>query len=460
MKLLHSTSAGWRRWRFKWPVIIVLVIGISIFVGLTISQQREHISDLPETRLNTQVTVQTLNELAQQGTIIKTAIVEPASAAPLIARTGGRVTGLLAQLGDQVGRGQSIAQIDGGVEGNPTRAQIASATASLGIFDSVRQAGLASAQNAIRLAEINASAASTGQGLTVAQAKIARQLADNAAESSRLALQDVRDSGSDQVIRAADLADQAAQLVQNQARLALRQSNQQTGDAIKVAEKNVAQARLAANRLLAELDNQRNQITLQLTLAQEQFKLQQISAPISGQVTKLKIRVGDFVTPGQTVGEINAVNGARLTLEVATGIRQLLTIGDQLRLSTSTETFTGSITNLAGAPDSATGLWQIEVFIAETPSAISTNELVNVHLPSNTTNNGTVFLPLDALTVRQAGVVIFTVDENNIAREHQVQISAFESHFAEVVIDLPDTTKIVIDGNRLLRDGDEVELAG
>lgn len=163
--------------------------------------------------------------------------------------------------------------------------------------------------------------------------------------------------------------------------------------------------------------------------------------------------------PGQIVGEVTAFEGARITVNVSTGVRHQLNLGQFIPVRAGQGEFTAEIVQLADGPSAKSTLWQVEMFVAATPEIVQPGDLVTVKLPvGQFENSETVFIPLDAVTIRQTGVILFTVGAGDIVAEHVVAVTGFISDFVEGVVDIEGDAMVVIEGNRLLRSGDVVSI--
>jgi len=66
---------------------------------------------------------------------------------------------------------------------------------------------------------------------------------------------------------------------------------------------------------------------------------------------------------------------------------------------------------------------------------------------------------LSAVDVGQNGASIF-VAQDNVAKEIEVEMGKIEGETAQVFPkDLPKNSLIIVEGNRLLQDGDKIKLA-
>ena len=438
-------------------VFIVIAIVIITAAGVFFVRQKEGDEGNEKSGVVKSVKVVEFHEFIGGGEIEKVGTIEPLKSAPLIARTGGRVTKVKAGLGQSVKQGKVIVEIDGAGEASLARVQVSSARASLAAFESIRIAAIASTDNAVKITQLGLDAAEAGRSLTAAAVKKSREQADLAVSQAEFTLNDARENGADVLIRSADIALKAAKLVQDQASLARNTANRQAGDALKQAEQGLTASRLAKQKIIADLNSQHVAITAQLTFAQEQVAMAQVIASINGQVNRLDVKVGDFVRPGQKVGEVIAFEGAKVTIDVATGVRDALSIGDEVVMEASGQEIIGQIISLADAPGVEATLWQVDIAIVSANDVIHPGEQVTVKLPVGPVKRDSVFVPLDAVAVRQDGVVLFTVDTQGIVEEHVVEVLGFASDFVEGKIDLSDEAMVVVSGNRTLRAGERVE---
>ncbi len=450
-------SQKWAAWPYKGRTLIALIILIFILIGLTLSRRpaakpQEAAEVLPE------VQVQTLKQISSTATIRTTTSLELSGAAPLIARTGGRVTAIRATLGTSVAQGQTIVEIDGGTEANIAAVQTENAQKSLAIFSDIEKQTTASLDNAVAIAQNTYNSARTGKAISAQVQQKNQQLAENAVDQARLGREQRIAGDDDLLIRSANISVQAAKLAQDQAQLAKTLAQQQTGDAVLQAQRGLAAAQLSRSQTLATLASQKEAIEAQSRIAAEQIRLMQVTAPLSGTVSRLSVHVGDYITPGSTVGEVaRQGSGATLTVFVPGSVRSSVRVGQHITMMVDGQEKVGTISALASAPSAASSLWQIDI---ATKEALLPNSSVDVSLPIASATAGTLFVPLDALNVREAGVVLLTVGDDGVIHEHAFTPIHYYNDFVEGTAVLADTDKIVVHGNRVLREGDSVNITG
>jgi len=98
------------------------------------------------------------------------------------------------------------------------------------------------------------------------------------------------------------------------------------------------------------------------------------------------------------------------------------------------------------------------VAIPALPTTVQPGQPVSALLPVSAREEGSILLPLDTVTVRQTGTVLF-VNDNGVAREVAVDVIGYDGAYVEAVVDLPLSAQVVTTGNRLLQDGESIESA-
>ncbi len=454
--MFTTLSNRWRQWPYKGWTLLVLIILIFVFIGLILASGRAETPVKEQEKAIPEVAVQTIGEIAQKATVDTTTTFELVNAASLVSRLGGRVTAIHASLGSRVRTGQVVIAIDGGGEANPAQVQATNASISLGLFGAIENQTRASLDNAVAIAKSSFDSARTGKTLNAQIQQKNQVIAENSVDLARVNQEKTAEVGDDILTRSANISVNAAKLAQDQAQLAQRVSLNQNADAVKLSQKNLAGAQIARNQTLATLASQKAGLEAQLRSASEQVKLMQVIAPLSGQVSRLTVKVGDFVRPGDQVGEVASIGNAKGTIFVPRAVRDGLKVGQVITLKIDGQETSGFIQAIAASPSATSSLWQVDI---STREAVNPNSTVTVSLPITTATASATFVPLDSLNVREGSIVIFTVDANDIVHEHAFVPIHYYNQLVEGKTDVPLDVKIVVSGNRTLRDGDHVKTA-
>lgn len=455
--MFTTATKYWKNWQYKgWTLLALIALAIvfivltlmNAFSGEEVVQKQEEV--MPEVR------VQTMQEISQQVNIEMTTSFTSVNAAPLISRLGGRVTAVNAPLGAKVGAGQLVLAIDGGTEANPSQVQAQSAAISLGLFAEIEKQTRASLDNAVAIASDSFESAKNGKVLNAQVQQKNQLLAESAVDGAQLNREKSIATDDDLLIRSANLAVSASKITQDQAQLARDAALRQSADAVVLSQKGLAAAQIARSQTLASLASQRAALEAQVRSAQEMVQLMQVTAPLAGEVTRLTVAVGDYISPGTEVGEIASSGNVKGTVYVPQAVRSALRVGQEVAVRIGTIEKRAKIAAIASAPSSASSLWQVDIVSKD---AVSPNSTGHVLLPIAEQIPGTVFVPLDALLVRENSTVLFTVDDENIVREQTFLPLHYYSHLVEGRALLSSESRVIVGGNRALREGDRVRVA-
>lgn len=249
-----------RRWKIWLALGVVLIIGVSVYVGI-----RKSRADI--------VTVQT-------GRVVRQDLVAQVTASGEIkprnyinigtnAMSPARIVELLVREGDHVRRGQLLARL----ESVQPEAELAAQKAAL----SSAEADSASSEAALRSAEEN---------LRTAEAALDRAKADR--ERTRLNFERAQKLFEEKLISRQEFDQRKAESEAAEA-------------AVREAEARVAQARALRSQAASQLASAQKRVALaqaNLRRAADMVQRTMAIAPIDGMVTNLPVRVGETVVPG------------------------------------------------------------------------------------------------------------------------------------------------------------------
>ncbi len=377
--------------------------------------------------------------------------------AALVARTGGRVTSVRAAVGHSVTRGFRIAAIDADGAPNPLASQIAGIDRSLQNLGAVKEQALKSADLAVKIAETNYSAAKNGAAISAATTSNNVAIAEKAVSAAEEQLKAAEDQGlSDQAIAVARIGVESAKLARDQAELAEKSGGVQTGAAAQIALANLNIAKSARVRAEAEISAQSISLETQRSVAAAQFAQSQIDAPISGSVASLSIKAGDFLKPGQTVGEISGGGAGRIVLRVSEAVAGRVKTGQKIAIFDAQKEFVG-IVSAVSAASASSGIRQVDIAVAKDAAAGRLNRTVKVVFPAADGTASDNLIPLSVLSVRTRGSFVY-VAENGLAKEVPVNILGYSDNYAETDLRLPQGALVVVKGNRTLTDGRKIRI--
>lgn len=184
-----------------------------------------------------------------------------------------------------------------------------------------------------------------------------------------------------------------------------------------------------------------------------------IVAPISGVIVSKNVSLGDSVSSGTVLATISRSSQLKVQFFVDQEQFSHFSLGLPINLvDNNGETSLAKITNISPQADSATKKFLIEAQPLEKSKLLS-GTVINVSLDTieNPQKTGDILLPLSAITVGQNESYLFVVENGN-AKKINLTIDNISGEIAEVNLNLPESTQIIISGNKSLKDGDAVEV--
>jgi RND family efflux transporter MFP subunit len=186
-----------------------------------------------------------------------------------------------------------------------------------------------------------------------------------------------------------------------------------------------------------------------------------ITSPISGVITSKAVSVGDSVSAGQLIATVNKSANVKIQFYVDQDQRATLVRGQEIfAISPDNNSTALVIQNIAASADQTTKRFLIEAYPRKQggstllPGTIVTVS-INTQMKPKTNNN--LILPLSAITIGQNESSIFVLD-NDTAKKMLVTIESVNGETAEISSPIPEETLIIVDGNKLVREGEKVEV--
>lgn len=182
-----------------------------------------------------------------------------------------------------------------------------------------------------------------------------------------------------------------------------------------------------------------------------------IVSPIAGIVTQKNVSVGDSVSQGQVLATISKTAAVKVQFYVDQEEKNKLKIGQEISANDSNgQKISLYVKNISPVADSATKRFLIEAY-PKSKNILSSGTVISVEFTSikKVSDENNVILPLSALSVGQNETYIF-IAENGKAKKAMVNIVKVDGETAEVKINNQDDPQIIIEGNKLVQDGSEI----
>lgn len=184
-----------------------------------------------------------------------------------------------------------------------------------------------------------------------------------------------------------------------------------------------------------------------------------ITSPISGFVTGKTVSVGDSVSVGQEIATISKTQNVKAQFFVDQNQLASFSKGMEVDLSSSGgDSAKAVVRNISPAADPTTKRFLIEAFPVSGVSKIfasGTVATVSFETVDTPNQGGNLILPLSAITISQNESHIF-IDDNGLAKKVNVTIIRVSGEAAEIKADIPSDAKIIMNGSKLVKDGERI----
>jgi len=186
----------------------------------------------------------------------------------------------------------------------------------------------------------------------------------------------------------------------------------------------------------------------------------QLLSPISGTITQKLIAQGETINPGQLLFVVSKSDSLKIQFYVDYDTLSFLYVGMPVSIQhTDGRSFDASITALSSSADATTKRFLVEAEpnaepdsenVSFAPGTI-TDAFLTISIEPKDPSN--ILLPISAVEVSPNGSSIY-VNEGDRAKQVQVTVVQIKGESAELKTDLPENAQIVVEGNRLLHEGD------
>jgi RND family efflux transporter MFP subunit len=190
-----------------------------------------------------------------------------------------------------------------------------------------------------------------------------------------------------------------------------------------------------------------------------------VTAPFDGVLTRRNVDVGDLINAGnggagQALFSVAQVDPLRLYVYVPQVYADQVKVGDAVTVTLAEhagERYEGSIARTARAIDPATRTLQVEIRVPNPKGALFSGAYVQAELPIKGDHAATV-VPTNVLLFRPDGPRVAIVDSGGRVHLARVQLGTDFGAAVEVLTGIDTGTRIIVNPQDSLADGDVVTL--
>ena len=198
-------------------------------------------------------------------------------------------------------------------------------------------------------------------------------------------------------------------------------------------------------------------IRAKLAMASDELKKTTVRAPFSGVITERYKMTGERVDSGDQIVRLINTDKLEIQARVPQKSIQFIKAGDSLSIKGPLAEIKGTVRAVIPVGDDVSRLFEIRVEFDKNEWSAGTA----VQLASPVSNQQNVIaVPRDALVIRQSGVVIYRINDENISEVIPVKTGIANTTHIQVMGNVNENDKIVIRGNERLRPGQEVQIMG
>jgi len=203
-----------------------------------------------------------------------------------------------------------------------------------------------------------------------------------------------------------------------------------------------------------------------VAIQQDQIRFGYLYAPEDGVIASVSAEVDENVSPGQTIGVLNAGSAIEISLGLPESVINAVKKDMKVRVSFTAipeENFNAVVTEVAPAVDQNTSTYPVTVMVTDRDDRIKSGMAasVNFEFVSESLDKKTMVVPANAVGEDGNGRFVFIIEESDemtTVNKHPITIGNLTPEGFEVVSGLQIGQKIATAGLQTLLDGQEVKL--
>ncbi len=419
-----------------------LSLGLSLSLALSLAgcsqPQEEAVMDPTVT---VEVATAQVGSLNSDGAYIGTISAE--GTARVISLVSGTVEEIGVSVGDTVSAGDFLCRIDDeSARLTLESAQASYQTALSGI--SSAQAGMDTAQAAVGTAQESYNSALAQYGgtedgsLTVIEEQV-RMAEENYQNTLALfeigAASQIEVDQANQTLLSAKAGLEAAKAGLSASQAGIKQAEASIGSAQAGMEQ--AQAGVAAARV-------------GVASAEYQLTLYNLTAPISGVVEAVNVTENNFAASGSAAFVISNGRNKTVTFYVTDKVRQSLTLGQSVTVSSGGRQYQGSVTEIGGVVDASVGLFKVKAIIDDAqdlPDGLSVELTTTAYSAT-----GAILIPSDALYFEDGNAYVYIAKDGTAVRT-DVTVGLYTADTIAVTAGLMEGDQVITTWSASLKNG-------
>ncbi|MEX2514856.1 MAG: efflux RND transporter periplasmic adaptor subunit [Candidatus Paceibacterota bacterium] len=180
--------------------------------------------------------------------------------------------------------------------------------------------------------------------------------------------------------------------------------------------------------------------------ARSQLAKKTIRAPFAGEVTAVRVNIGEYVSPGQTVVELVDADNLQVTTYVSSQEAKRISVGDAVIID---DRFNGRVANIAAAIDTQTGKIEMTIEITDSEAQLIVGDFVPVEILAGTRESGQTAVPLTAVKNDSQGAYVLRINNDGVAERVVVETGRISGDSVVITDSLSGTIEIIRDARQV-----------
>jgi RND family efflux transporter MFP subunit len=197
----------------------------------------------------------------------------------------------------------------------------------------------------------------------------------------------------------------------------------------------------------------------QLNLNRDQFSDLTLKAPISGRITKKAVDLGTEASPGQLIAQVSQTDELKIEINLSSEDAYAISEGQLVIINNKYE---AEISSINPAADEITRKVKAEIRFDNQDNKLIPGTTVDIEIPASSeelddVSAESIFIPIRAVNIDQIENYVFIADADQ-AKKVIVEIGDQKGNLIEIVSGLKAGDMLIVDGGRILEDGDLIDI--
>ena len=192
-----------------------------------------------------------------------------------------------------------------------------------------------------------------------------------------------------------------------------------------------------------------------LAMASQQIGYCNLTSPINGVVGSINLSLGDTANPSSPAAVISETSQLEIEVRVSENEISFVEVGSPVDVyvrAVSDKAIEGQVASAATVPDPVKRNYGVKIRLDNPEGQIKSGMFAEVVV--NTINkDNAVCVPTNAIVPKGARSVVYVVDEENRAREREVEIGIENTTYVEIIKGVSVGEEVITKGSTLVAEG-------